>query len=80
MRRGIENEVVKPDLSKMSAGALILVNFEVGVGKESLNWPKRALTRSIWPISRWWGIEKLELTKTRTCVLDLADSRWWWVG
>jgi len=23
----------------MSTGALILVNFEVGVGKESLNWP-----------------------------------------
>ena len=58
-----------------SAGALILVNFEVGVGKESLNWPKRPLTHSIWPISRWWGIEKLELTKMRTCVLNLANSR-----
>ena len=80
MRPGIQNEVVKLDLSKTSACALILVNFEVGVGQESPNWPKRALARSIWPISRWWGIEKLELTKTRTCVLDLANSRWWGVG
>jgi len=43
----------------------------VGVGKESLNWPKRALTQLIWPILRWWGIEKLKLTKR-----ELACSIW----
>jgi len=71
---------LEPKLTTMSAQVLILVNFEeVGVGWGP-NWPKRALAHLIWPTSKWWGIKKLELTKTRTCVLNLANSRWWGVG